>query len=136
MIVIRSWIVLTTLFTSCSLAIAGEIATAKLQIQGGNIRIELDNRLRSQVVARFGKKEMLLCPFTASETVTTTDKEWAGFLLMSQKQQRTKDIFGEGTQLIVEGKAGTLTKKVTVIIYDDFPAMAFFDVQYTNTGKT
>ena len=35
----------------------------------------------------------------------------------------------------MEGKAGTLTKTVTVTIYDDFPAMAFFDVQYTNTGK-
>ena len=27
-------------------------------------------------------------------------------------------------------------KKVTVTIYDDFAAMAFFDVQYTNTGKS
>jgi alpha-galactosidase len=136
MILIRSWIVLTTLFTSCSLAIAGEIATGKPQIQGGNIRIELDNRLLSRVVARFGKKEMLMGPFTASETVTTTDKAWAGFLLTSQKQQRTKDTFGDATQLTVEGKAGTLMKKVTVTIYDDFPAMAFFDVQYTNTGTS
>src|SRR4051794_35144654 len=116
MILIRSWIVLTTLFTSCSLAIAGEIPTGKPQIQGGNIRIELDNRLRSRVIARFGKKEMLMGPFTASETVTTTDKAWAGFLLISQKQQRTKDTFGDATQLTVEGKAGTLTKKVTVTI--------------------
>ena len=29
-----------------------------------------------------------------------------------------------------------LTKTVTVTVYDDFPAMAFFDVQYTNTGTT
>src|SRR5438270_2580948 len=136
MIAIRSWIVLTTLFTFCSLATAGEIATGKPQIQGGNIRIELDKRLRSRVVARFGSKEMAMGPFTPSETVTTTDKAWTGFFLTSQKQERTKDTFGEGTQLVVEGKAGTLTKKVTITIYDDFPAMAFFDVQYTNTGKT
>ncbi len=136
MIAIRYWIVLTAVFTSCSLVTAAEIATAKLQIQGGNIRIELDNHLRSRVVARVGKKEMPMGPFTASETVTTTDKTWAGFLLTSQKQQRTKDTFGDATQLTVEGKAGTLTKKVTVTIYDDFPAMAFFDVQYTNNGTS
>ena len=36
----------------------------------------------------------------------------------------------------MEGKAGTLTKRVSVTVYDDFPAMAFFDVQYTNTGTS
>ena len=136
MIAIRYWIVLTAVFMSCSLVTAAEIATAKLEIQGGNIRIELDNRLRSRVVARFGKKEVLMGPFTASETVTTTDKVWAGFFLTSQKQELTKDTIGNATQLTVEGKAGKLTKKVRVTIYDDFPSMAFFDVQYTNTGKS
>ena len=75
-------------------------------------------------------------PFTASETVTTADKPFAVFLLTSQKHERTKDTFGEGERLIVEGKAGALTKTVTVTVYDDFPAMAFFDVQYTNTGTS
>jgi alpha-galactosidase len=136
MIAIRYWIVLTAVFMSCSLVTAAEIATAKLEIQGGNIRIELDNRLRSRVVARFGKKEVLMGPFTASETVTTTDKLWAGFFLTSQKQELTKDTIGNATQLTVEGKAGKLTKKVRVTIYDDFPAIAFFDVQYTNAGTS
>ncbi len=74
-------------------------------------------------------------PFSASETVTTADKTATEFLLTSQKLEYTKDTFGEGERLTVEGKAGTLTKTVAVTIYDDFPAMAFFDVQYTNTGK-
>jgi alpha-galactosidase len=136
MIAIRYWIVLTTVFTSCSLAVAADIPTGKPQIQGSNLRIEFDNHLRSRVVARFGNKETVMGPFTASETVTTVDKPQAVFLLTSQKQERTKDAFGEDTQLTVEGRAGTLMKKVTVTIYDDFPAMAFFDVQYTNTGKS
>jgi alpha-galactosidase len=34
----------------------------------------------------------------------------------------------------VVGKTGDLTKTVAVTIYDKFPAMAFFDVQYTNSG--
>jgi alpha-galactosidase len=129
-------IVLITVFASCSLAVAADIPTGKPQIQGGNLRIEFDNRLRSRVVARFDKTETVLGPFTASETVTTAGKLWTGFLLTSQKQGRIKDAFGEGERLTVEGKAGTLTKMVSVTVYDDFPTMAFFDVQYTNTGTT
>ena len=56
MIAVKCWIVLTCVLTSCSLASLAEIPTSRPQIQGGNIRIELDNRLRSRVVARFGKK--------------------------------------------------------------------------------
>jgi alpha-galactosidase len=136
MIAIRFWIVFTVVFTSCSLAAAADIPTGKPQIQGGNLRVEFDNRLRSRVVARFGKTETVMGPFTDSESVTTADKLWTGFLLTSHKSERTKDAFGDGERLIVEGKAGALTKTVSVTVYDDFPAMAFFEVQYTNTGKT
>jgi hypothetical protein len=59
MIAIRFWIVFTIVFTSCSLATAADIPTGKPQIQGGNLRIEFDNRLRSRVVARFDKTEMV-----------------------------------------------------------------------------
>jgi alpha-galactosidase len=117
-------------------AFAADVPRGNPQIQGGNIRIEFDHHLRSRVVARFDKKETVLGPFTASETLTTGGKHWTEFLLTSQKHDRTKDTFGEGERLTLEGKAGTLTKKVSVTVYDDFPAMAFFDVQYTNTGTS
>ncbi|HMH00195.1 MAG TPA: hypothetical protein VK555_02215, partial [Terriglobales bacterium] len=121
---------------SWSPAAAADIPTGKAQIQGGNLRVEFDNHLRSRVVACFDKKETVMGPFTASETVTAADKRWTGFLLTSLKHGRTKDAFGEGERLTVEGKSGALKKKVTVTVYDDFPAMAFFDVQYANNGKT
>jgi len=133
MIALGAWIVFIIVFPSCSLTAAANTPAGKPQIQGGNLRIEFDNRLRTQVVARFDKTETVMGPFTASETVTTTDKQWTGFLLTSHKRERIKDAFGEGERLTVEGKAGTLTKTVSVTVYDDFPAMAFFDVQYTNT---
>jgi len=136
MIAIRSWAVFTIAFASCSLTAAANIHTGKPQIQGGNLRIEFDDHLRSRVVARFDKTETVMGPFTASETVTTADKLLTGFLLTSEKHGRTKDAFGEGERLTVEGKAGTVTKKVSVTIYDEFPAMAFFEAQYTNTGTT
>jgi alpha-galactosidase len=130
------WIVFTSVFAACSFAAAADVPSDNPRIQGGKIRIEFDNHLRSRVVACFDQKETVLGPFTASETVTTADKLWTGFLLTSQKHERTKDTFGEGERLTVEGKAGTLTKMVSVTVYDDFPAMAFFDVQYTNTGTS
>jgi len=64
MIAIRSWIVLATVFTSCALAAAADIPTSKPQIQGGNLRIELDNRLRSRVVA------VVLCFFAKQWTAS------------------------------------------------------------------
>ncbi len=133
---IRSWIVFTTVFATCSFTVAANAPSSTPQIQGGNLRIEFDSRLRSRVVARFDQTETVMGPFTASETVTSTDKLWTEFLLTSHKQERIKDAFGEGERLTVEGKAGALTKMVAVTVYDDFPAMAFFDVQYTNTGTS
>src|SRR5450759_3886262 len=132
----RLWVALTIVFASWAPAAAADIPTGKPQIQGGNVRIEFDNHLRSRVVARFGKTETVMGPFTASETVTTADKLWTAFLLTSQKHEHTKDTFGEGERLTVEGEAGELKKTVSVTVYNDFPAMAFFDVQYNNTGTS
>ncbi len=69
---IKAWIVLAAVLTSCSLPTAAEIPSARPQIQGGNLRVEFDNRLRSRVVALFDNQEKVLGPFTASETVTTS----------------------------------------------------------------
>ena len=112
------------------------VPAQKAVIEGGNIRIEFDNRLRSRVTARFDSKEVVLGPFTASESVIVAGKISPGFLLTSQSTERTKDTCGDATQLTLEGKAATLTKKISVTVYDDFPAMAFFNVEYTNTGTT
>ena len=119
------------------LSVAAAQVSAKMpQIQSENLRIEFDRNLCSRVVARFGKKEIKLGPFTASETVKTSDKVWTLFDLKSQKSERAKDAIGQYERLTVVGKAGTLLKTVSVTMYDDFPAMAFFDVQYTNGGAT
>ncbi len=130
------WIALILGLAVCSPRAVASGPAGTAEIQGGNLRIEFDNHLRSRVVARFDKMETVMGPFTASETVTSADKLWTGFLQTSQRHERTKDSFGEGERLTVQGKIGTLTKTVSVTVYDDFPAMAFFDVQYTNTGTS
>ena len=35
---------------------------------------------------------------------------------------------------MITGTAGSLKKVEAVTVYDAFPRMAFFDVEYTNTG--
>jgi alpha-galactosidase len=132
----KAWLIFTAVLMSYLLPVPAEIPTAAPQIQGGNLRVEFDNHLRSRVVALFGNKETVLGGFTASETLTTTGKLWSEFVLTSQKQGPIKDTFGEGKRLTIEGKSGALKKSVSVTVYDNFPTMAFFDVQYTNTGKT
>ena len=115
---------------------AAEVPSDNPQIQSANLRIEFDHNLRSRVVARFDDKDTTMGPFTVSESVTGADKRWTDFPLASQKSERVNDAFGAGQRVILTGKSGTLTKAVTVTIYDDFPTMAFFDVQYTNTGTS
>src|SRR5579864_2434508 len=89
------WIGLTIVFASLSLAAAADLPTGKPQIEGGNLRIEFDNRLYSRLVARFGKTETAMGPFTASETVIAAGTARTEFLLSSQKHERAKDSRSE-----------------------------------------
>ena len=120
----------------CSFAGAADQSSANPQIQSANIRIEFDRNLRSRVIARFDNKDTTLGAFTNSESIVAAGKRSSEFPLASQKGERITDSVGAGEQLTLTGKSGTLLKTVTVVIYDDFPAMAFFDVQYTNSGTT
>src|ERR1700678_2935199 len=76
---IRPWIVFVALFTSCSLAVAADSPARSPQIQGTNLRVEFDTHRGSRLFARFDNKEMVLGPFTASETLTTAGKVWTEF---------------------------------------------------------
>src|SRR5882724_3473813 len=60
LIALGSWIVLVALFMPCLLVAAADTPSGKPHIQGGNVRIEFDNRLRTRVVARFGKTETVM----------------------------------------------------------------------------
>lgn len=112
-----------------------ESASVAAQIQGQNLKVEFDRNLRSRIVARFDGKETLLGPFATTETLTTATAKRAIFHLISQRSDRVKDDIGPGQKLTIEGNAGKLTKTLTVTVYDDFPSMAIFDVQYKNEGR-
>ena len=125
---------LALMLSSGSRTGAWELSVDKPQIQGTNLRIEFDRNLRSRVVTRFDNKDTTMGPFSASETIAAADKSWTDFPMTNQKRERVSDAFGTGERLVVTGRSGTLTKVVTVTMYDEFPTMAFFDIQYINTG--
>jgi len=126
--------VLALMLSSGSRTGAADLSVDKAQIQGANLRIEFDRNLRSRVVSRFDNQDTTMGPFSASETIAAADKSWTDFPMTNQKRERVSDAFGTGERLVVTGRSGTLTKGVTVTMYDEFPTMAFFDIQYTNTG--
>jgi alpha-galactosidase len=105
-------------------------------LQSPNLRIEFDSRMRSRVVARVDGKERILGPFTASESLTGAKRTWKEFDLVSHRRERVTDTFGAGERLVLKGASGPLTKTVTVTIYEAFPTLALFNVDYTNTGET
>jgi alpha-galactosidase len=114
----------------------GSAANKLPQIQSQSLRIEFDKNMRSRVVARLHGKEVLLGAFSDSETVHGNERSWYNFVLHSQTHERMSDNFGGGEKLTLTGSSGTLRKNLSVIIYDEFPNLALFDVTYTNTGKS
>jgi alpha-galactosidase len=56
--------------------------------------------------------------------------------LTSQARERVTDTYGAGEKLTLVGVSGVLRKNLAVIVYDDFPNLAVFDVSYTNIGKS
>lgn len=105
-------------------------------IQSPDLRIEFDNNMHSRVVARLNGKETPLGAFSASETVKGSDRSWNDFAVASQSREHVSDNYGGGEKLTVTGTSGVLRKTVSVTIYDDFPNLAVYDVNYTNTGKS
>jgi alpha-galactosidase len=105
-------------------------------IESPSLRIEFDKNMRSRVIARFHGKEVPLGAFGASETVKGNERSWYNFGLVSQRTERVTDTRGTGEKLTVTGRSGVLKKDLSVIIYDDLPNLAVFEVSYTNVGKS
>ena len=130
----RGWTLAPTCVLVLSCVLPAQSVSPSAQIEGKNLRIEFDRNLRSRVIAHFEEKEIPLGPFAASERVTTTTGISAEFPFISQQSEHMKDNLGAAQRLTIIGKTGNLSKTVSVTIYDDFPTMAVFDVQYANAG--
>jgi alpha-galactosidase len=134
---LSSILTFTLLFVSGQLtALSAPASVPSASVQGPNISIEFDKNLRSRVIARFDGKDTSLGPFTASESVEGKLSSWYNFVLTSQKFERIADTYGSGDKSTLIGVSGPLQKELSVIIYDNFPNLAIFDVSYTNLGTS
>ncbi len=109
-------------------------AATGVRVNGRNIRIEFDGDLHSRVVALVDGHARILGDFTPSEFLRISGKDVTDFRLRSQRRERVHDRLGSGVRTIITGAASSLKKTVIVAVYDHFPRMAFFEVDYTNTG--
>ena len=112
------------------------LQASSAQIESSSLRIEFDKNMRSRVVAKFDGKDVSVGAFSASETVRGDQRSWNDFVLSSQTRERISDTYGKGEKLTLTGLSGTLRKNLSVIIYDEFPNLAVFEVSYTNVGKS
>ena len=110
-------------------------ADNEARIEGTNIRLEFDHRMYSRLIARFGGKEALIGPFSASETVTADGAVVSDFTLQKVDRHDVHDQFGDGRQTTLTGNSGSLEKTMIVTTYDRFPEMVLFKVRYSNRGK-
>src|SRR5215469_6494440 len=104
------------------------------RVQGKSIRIEFDNAMHSRVVALLDGGEHVIGDFTPSEFIRLSGTEIQDFAIQEQKRDPLEDRLGSGYRTVIIGTAQSLKKVETITVYDQFPRMAFFDVEYTNTS--
>jgi alpha-galactosidase len=103
-------------------------------LAGPQIQIEWNELLHTRVSAVAGGEATLLGPYAASETVTTASGAVGDFQLTASETQTVQDAFGAGHRVRVTGSAGALQKTVEATVYEEFPSVAVFEVEYANEG--
>ena len=132
----KSWKLLVVGLAVWLVSWSGPSASQRAQVDGKNIRIEFNESLHSRVVAKFDGKDIAIGDFAPSESITISGKELSDFALDDVTPESVQDAMGAGQRVTLTGAAPSLKKTVAVTTYDEFPQMAFFEVEYTNTGDS
>jgi alpha-galactosidase len=133
---VKSWKVLVVGLAVWLASWSGAPASQRAQADGRNIRIEFNEMLHSHVVAEFEGREIAIGDFAPSESLTVAGKEIRDFTLREVKRESVRDAMCAGQRVTLTGTAPSLKKTVAVTTCDEFPQMAIFEVQYTNTGDS
>ena len=133
---IKSWKLLVVMFAVLLASGCSPSVSQKANVNGRNISIEFNETLESRVVAKFNGKQTVMGDFAPSETLTVAGKEIRDFTLRNVERANVQDALGAGRRVTLTGTAPSLKKVVAVTTYDEFPKMAVFEVQYTNTGDS
>jgi len=106
-----------------------------LQIKHKALRIDFDDNLFSRIVALTDGNEVILGDFTSSETITIKGKKVSKFSFREHIVEPFADEIGKGKKHIITGNNSRLKKEIIITLYDNFPSMALFQVQYINLGE-
>jgi alpha-galactosidase len=126
----KKWLGFIAAALSCA-----PVGVAQVAVAGKNIRIEFDAAMRSRVIAVVDGRDDIIGSLAPSETLQISNGSTPEFMIVGTKHESVRDQLGSGTRTVIIGTAPSLKKVESVTVYDAFPRMAFFDVDYTNTGK-
>ena len=112
---------------------AADIAVASAE--GRGLRIDYDAQLHSRVVALVDGVKIPIGPYSASESLSTSNGELRDFKFDGQAHEPVADAIGAGSRYHLTGHSGTVLKSLMVTYYDDFPQLAVIQVSYTNQGR-
>jgi len=107
----------------------------QVYIKGKNITVVFNGQMYSRINATFNDQTIPLGEFQTSEYISVAGKNITDFRLTQKRENSIQDELGSGTEHILIGETEGLRKEVMIHIHDDFPAVAVFQVKYTNSGE-
>ncbi len=102
------------------------------EINGQNISIEYNEDLYSRVISKINGDEKILGDFTPSEFINIDGIDIQKFKFKNIENSVLIDSIGKGKKYKIISFSKDLKKTVTIKSYDNFPAMLFMKVKYTN----
>lgn len=108
-----------------------------VRVELKNAVIEFDPKMYARVQPISDKKNMPASYFRASEYLVDKDGQVIDqFLLTEQSQQAIDSIHGAGKETTLYGLSDQkIAKQVSIRQYDRYPALASFNVRYTNQSS-
>lgn len=106
------------------------------RVEGRLIEIRLNERMHTQVIARFDGRDTVLGGFQPSEYLSLASGDVKDFVLRGTDSETVHDRIGAGVRHTLTGEAASLRKTVRVTLYESFPTMAVFEVSYANIGQS
>ena len=108
---------------------------AQVNVSGKNIAITFDGQMHSRVEAIINGQVIALGEYQPSEYVTVDGKNITDFHLTQKLENTVQDELGSGKEYTLTGEANGLSKEIRIHVYDNYPAVAVYQVKYTNNGN-
>ncbi len=128
------YIALTLAITVAALTSCNKSA----MVENGSLKIEFNKQMQTRITNASTQGKAMMQDFVTSEYLVTPDFRAGEFKLRKSATTSVEEPAGKGQKTVLtgdyEGNGCMIEKIVSVTVYDSFPDMAFYKVQYVNTG--